>query len=291
MIISYKEFFPSRALAPYVENYWYQVFDGEQGEVSPAQVCLPLGMVQIIVHVFQQDCEVQVANGWQRLPDAFFVGIYKDAVTWRSKGHSICFGVNLKPEIFVRLFNVPAAELFNDFTDVGNFMNPGINEMAQRMYGVSDADELVLIAESALLQRISKSKLQQHYLDHAATLIREAKGNISIESLCKDLYVSERQLQRSFREVLGTSPKTYTRIIRFRNVYQHVLHAENKKIPWASLSYDFGYADQAHFSRDFKEFSGVNPSLVSEKNGYFYQLSTDIYAQKNVPPSDITEQS
>lgn len=289
MIISYKEYLPSLALKPYVENYWCQVFDGSADVESPIQVCLPLGMVQIIIHTLQQDCQVQAGAGWQRLPDAFFVGIYKDAVSWKSRGYSVCFGVNLKPEIFVRLFNVLPAELFNDYTDVGNFMNPGINEMAHRMYGLSDPEELVLIAESALLQRISKSKMRQHYMDHAAAIIREAKGNITIESLCKDLYVSERQLQRSFRGVLGTSPKTYTRIIRFRNVYQHLMHAEQKKISWASLSYDYGYSDQAHFIRDFKTFSGVKPSLVPERAGNFYQLSTDIYAQKSTTPSDSIE--
>ncbi|MDF2191455.1 helix-turn-helix transcriptional regulator [Paraflavitalea sp. CAU 1676] len=288
MIISYKEFLPSVALQPYVENYWYQVFDGDAAEDSPAQVCLPLGMVQIIIHVYQQDCRVLVDGNWQKLPDAFFVGIYKDAVTWRTKGCSVCFGVNLKPEIFARLFNVPAAALFNDYTDIGNLMNAGITEMAERMYGVTNAAELILIAESSLLQRIGHSRQRGHYLDQAASIIRESKGNISIESLCKDLYVSERQLQRSFRDVLGTSPKTYTRIIRFRNVYRHVRHSAEKKISWASLSYDYGYADQAHFIRDFKEFSGVNPTLI-EKNGAFYQLSTSIYSNKYTTTSSITE--
>lgn len=289
MVIAYNEFLPSLALQPFVENYWYQVFDGDAGEESPVQVCLPLGMVQIIIHVHQQDCRVLVDGRWQKLPDAFFVGIYKDAVTWRTSGWSVCFGVNLKPEIFARLFNVPAAALFNDYTDIGNLMNAGINEMAERMYGVTDAAELVPIAESVLLQRVGKAGKRVHYLDQAASIIRESKGNITIESLCKDLHVSERQLQRSFRDVLGTSPKTYTRIIRFRNVYRHVRHAAEKKISWASLSYDYGYADQAHFIRDFKEFSGVNPTLMGEKNGTFYQLSTSIYAHKYTTSSSIIE--
>ncbi len=278
MIISYKEFRPSEPLQPFVENYWYQVFDGDVREESPAQVCLPLGMTQIIIHVHQQDCHAFFNEAWQSLPHAFFVGIYKDAVTWKTKGYSVCFGINLKPESLVQLFNVPAAAIFNDYTDVDNFRNPGIDEMAGRMYGQEDPAVLINIAETCLLKRLKDVQSSKHYLQYAAEIIRQQKGNISIESLCRNLYVSERQLQRSFRDALGTSPKTYTRIIRFRNAYRHLRQAEEKKIAWASLSFDCGYADQAHFIRDFKEFSGVSPTLVADKEGPFYQLSTAIYA-------------
>ncbi|WP_315815056.1 helix-turn-helix domain-containing protein [Paraflavitalea speifideaquila] len=84
-------------------------------------------------------------------------------------------------------------------------------------------------------------------------------------------------MQRSFRDTLGASPKTYTRIIRFRNAYRQVIQTAHKKISWAHLSLDHGYADQAHFIRDFKAFAGVSPSLIIEREGPFYQLSTPIF--------------
>lgn len=277
MIIVYNEFRPSDALQPYVENYWLQVFDGDSTEESPYQVCLPLGMVQIIVHVNQPDCRLSQGGDWQPLPSALFAGVYNNSVTWKTKGYAVCFGINFKPESLTRLFRIPAAALFNDYTDVGNFQDAAIDEMVDRMYGVEEAAQLIRIAENCLLEKLKKIHWRQQYWQQAAELIRQAKGNISIESLCKDLYISERQLQRSFRDTLGASPKTYTRIIRFRNAYRQVRHTSHKKISWASLSYDYGYADQAHFIRDFKEFSGVSPSLIVDREGPFYQLSTDLF--------------
>lgn len=274
MIISYQEFRPSPALQPYVENYWLQVFDGMATEESPQQVCLPLGMAQIIVHTHAQDCFGYFDNTWQRLPDAFFVGVYKDAVTWKTMGHSVCFGMNLKPECLLHLFQVPASVLFNDYTDISNFLNRKINTLAERMYGISDAAELIRISEAYLTSRLKHIAAERSYVTEATQLIRQAKGNISVEDLCRNLYVSERQLQRSFKDALGTGPKTYTRIIRFRNAYQHVKQAKHEKVSWASISYDFGYSDQAHFIRDFKEFSGTVPSLLIEDDCQFYQLST-----------------
>ena len=272
MVISYQEFKPSEVLCPYIENYFMLVFQGDNNEESPLQRCLPLGMAQIIIHTYQQDCLGYFNNEWQRMPDALFVGIYKDVVTWKTYGYSVCFGITLKPESLMHLFKVPAAALFNNYTDISSFLNKRINDLAEQMYGINDTAKLIGISEEFLLNRLKSVKAERSYVDEASKIIRHVKGNISIDSLCKKLYISERQLQRSFKDMMGTSPKTYTRIIRFRNAYQQIKQANGEKISWTDISYDFGYSDQAHFIRDFKEFSGAVPSLVIQDNCQFYQL-------------------
>lgn len=273
MLITYKEYKPTFLLQPYVENYWYQLFDGATDEFSPLQVCLPLGMTQIIFHINGQQCDVFMNGGWQRLPDAFFVGIYKETVTWRTRGRSVCFGINLKPENLVQLFKVPASALFNDYTDVANFMNARIRSFADQLMDIEDPVRLMHIAEQYLEGRVRQLRFEESCLHHATRLIRDTKGNITVEELCKTLYVTERQLQRNFKDELGTSPKTYTRIIRFRSAYQHLKQTGMQDASWASLSFDYGFADQSHMIRDFKEFSGVNPSKIANTAGPYYQLS------------------
>jgi len=276
MLTSYQEFKPSPALQPYVENYWLLVFDGVPGEESPMQRCLPLGMTQIIIHLHTQDCQLLVNGEWERLPGAFFVGLYKDVVTLKSKGSGATFGLNIRPESLLQLFNVPAAALYNNYTDVSSFLSARLNTFAQQMKGILDPYKLVNIMEAYLLSRLKDMRAERSYITEATNMIRRAKGNISIEALCKNLYVCERQLQRTFKDTLGTSPKVYTRIIRFRNAYQYVRATKAGRLSWASLSYDFGYADQAHFIRDFKEFTGAIPSLVVEDKQQYYQLTTGI---------------
>lgn len=273
MTIAYQEYQPSPHLLPYVENYWFQVFDGDSNEDSPLQTCLPLGMTQIIVHTECQQCYAFFDNDWQKLPDAFFVGIYKDAVTWKTKGYSVCFGITLKPESLMHLFKVPVSTLFNNYTDIDNFLNKKVNTLSQRLFGITDPTELIRISESFLTERLKSVNAERTYIDEATKMIRRAKGNISIEQLCKNLYVSERQLQRSFKDMYGTTPKTYTRIIRFRNAYQHVKLTQKDKLSWADISYDYGYSDQAHFIRDFKEFTGIAPSYMFDDSRQYRQLS------------------
>ena len=102
------------------------------------------------------------------------------------------------------------------------------------------------------------------YTIEAVKLIRSTRGNISMDDVCRQVYVSPRQLQRSFRTTLGTGPKTYMRIIRFRNAFNQIQRLEQHG-GWAGLSYELGYSDQAHFIRDFKEFTGTVPSLLKNK--------------------------
>jgi transcriptional regulator GlxA family with amidase domain len=94
-------------------------------------------------------------------------------------------------------------------------------------------------------------------------LIRQFGGRVSTEELSKKVFVCERQLQRAFRENFGISPKTYSRLVRFNRA--STLLKKPGRLNWADVTYSCGYADQAHFIRDFKAFSGSNPTaLISD---------------------------
>jgi transcriptional regulator GlxA family with amidase domain len=73
----------------------------------------------------------------------------------------------------------------------------------------------------------------------------------------KDFFITERQLERLFKKYIGLSPKFYSRIIRFNHIFQLV---KEKRISWLEITHLSGYFDQSHFIRDFKAFTGEEPS-------------------------------
>ncbi|AKD54060.1 helix-turn-helix transcriptional regulator [Spirosoma radiotolerans] len=270
MSTSYQEFSPSPALQSFVECYWLHDFKTEGRLESPIQRCMPFGALELILHLDDNHAHVLFNDSWQELPQAFFVGLYRDTVQWKAVGTSRKFGIRLKPESLLQLFNVPVASLFNQFTDLETFLGKETNRLTERVYGLPDIQSVIEVAESFLLAQFKNLKGERNYLYEATRLIRQAKGNVSIEALSEHLFVSKRQLERSFKDNFGTTPKLYQRIIRFRNAYESFQQTATTP-NWLDVSYNLGYSDQAHFIRDFKEFSNDVPTLVYHDSDQFFR--------------------
>ena len=275
MNITYQEIKPSAALQPYVDAYWIQSFEGARGEHSPEQFCIPLGMAEIIVTLDDGLYEISVNDQWFALPDIFICGMYPDKVTWRAESNTRKFGVRLKPETLHMLFKAPSSVLYSDYTVLENVVGSEANLLLEQLVEAPDLAAIIACTETFLLKQLNKYKQEHSYVLEAAELIRSSKGNLSIDTVCKSVYVSPRQLQRSFQQAMGLSPKTYQRVIRFRNVYRDMYRKQQTE-SWAGLSYDHGYADQAHFIREFKEFTGFIPTELLSNKTHIHGLAESV---------------
>jgi len=82
------------------------------------------------------------------------------------------------------------------------------------------------------------------------------RGQMPIQSLSDQYFLSSRQFTRAFSEYAGFSPKLFSRLLRF----EHTLSEYgNKDKSLTDIAYDCGYYDQSHFIHEFKEFSGHDP--------------------------------
>jgi len=82
-------------------------------------------------------------------------------------------------------------------------------------------------------------------------------GGISAHDLVSQSGLNRRTFERHFQREIGISPKFYCRIIRFAKIFQHVC---KEKPNWSDISFVAGYYDQSHFIRNFREFTGEEPS-------------------------------
>lgn len=87
--------------------------------------------------------------------------------------------------------------------------------------------------------------------------MRKTIGLERIENLCDELGNSRRQLNRQVTSVTRLSPKAYSRLIRFRAIADQLEHRKVANL--TDLSHQFGYSDPAHFSREFRSFTGESP--------------------------------
>lgn len=115
-----------------------------------------------------------------------------------------------------------------------------------------------------------KSRLFQYYYEenigaypvseltrYTVGAINNSNGSLRIHELADHLHYSERHLSRVFLEHMGISPKNFARIVRFQGVLNAIMDSPDVSLCRCLL--EFGYSDQAHFQREFKQYTGITP--------------------------------
>ncbi len=161
-------------------------------------------------------------------------------------------GIALFPYAIPRLFNVPASEVVNTVAD-GSLFLPGCVGLVEKITRSKNDKERAGLFTKFILENVECAKPGSDMVEIAVRQIVKNHGIISIEKLAKKLDVSRRQFERKFLDSIGLTPKFYSRIIRFESTLLY----PSTSITDIALSH--GYADQAHFIREFREFSGMSP--------------------------------
>ncbi len=79
---------------------------------------------------------------------------------------------------------------------------------------------------------------------------------LRVDDLCERFGVGERTLQRLLHKRIGLGPKW---LIRRRRLQEAADRLRDSGVELAGVAAELGYADQAHFTRDFRRASGLTP--------------------------------
>ena len=80
---------------------------------------------------------------------------------------------------------------------------------------------------------------------------------MSIQEILEKNKLNRRQLERKFAKKVGISPKQLGKVIRLQTALELLTAPEQNSL--TQVAYASDYYDQAHFIKDFKEFTGTNP--------------------------------
>ncbi|MFW6084893.1 MAG: helix-turn-helix domain-containing protein [Gemmatimonadota bacterium] len=127
----------------------------------------------------------------------------------------------------------------------------------ERLLEAADFDERVTLTNRFLLAHRKKPDRRVRLLVAAVEAIVKADGDLRIGDLARRLGVGPSTLRRQFG-ALGMSPKRFACVVRFRRAHEYL--SANPDHGWTDVIGRFGYADQAHFIRDYRRFSGSPPT-------------------------------
>jgi transcriptional regulator GlxA family with amidase domain len=105
----------------------------------------------------------------------------------------------------------------------------------------------------------------------AAEQLRSTAGRKPIAELANEVSLSERQLERLFREHVGTRPKLFARVARMQAALQ-TLSMSPARAACAAAASAAGFSDQPHWVREFRALTGLTPrELLNERRVGFVQ--------------------
>lgn len=254
-------FKPCSVLEPYVGCYWLFVFTGTENEalnLTPKLVTLiPDGGSSIVF-------DINFRNG--RHQECIWGVMDKPVVMYNqhsiSKGEIMTFGVDFKPGGLYPFLNVPMHELVNKSPELEAVSFSIFHELIERVAYAGSVGEQIHVIEAFLLKRLEQANSLKPSVMEALNKIAAASGNIRVNELAGQLFISERSLRRLFHEHVGLSPKTLCRITRLQRVIRHCKNDSHKS--YLIAAYDSGYFDQSHFIKEFKEFCGNTPGQFSK---------------------------
>jgi AraC-like DNA-binding protein len=159
-------------------------------------------------------------------------------------------------EIGLAHFTVsPANELFNQSISLNYIFDKNkVTETEDKLVSAKTDRQRIAIVEQFFLSQL-KDTQQDNLIVEVVKLIYQSKGSIKIRELHEKLFISQSPFEKRFRKLVGTSPKKFASIVRFNNV----LNQLNTEKSLTEICYENNFFDQAHFIKDFKQYTGDTP--------------------------------
>lgn len=235
---------PDTALSPFVESFWML---RNTSDSDKEIIVLPDGRIDLILsHSATEPFHITL-SGLETGPDYATL-----------KAKTLMLAIS---------FKLPAVEYIFGHT-IANIVDYAAHLPADFWdFCAADLDDFELFYRKAARKIISllPQETDSRKLE-LFNLIYESKGALSVSELAQKVYWSSRQIGRYFNQQFGLSLKAYCNILRFRASLEQI--ADGKFFPQSD------FADQSHFIREVKKFSGVSPKeLGRNENDRFIQLS------------------
>lgn len=228
---------PDEALAPYVAHFWWVRWTLEAPRDAET---LP----HPSVHLVFEGGAGEVA------------GVHRRRFVRRLEAQGAVFGVKLRPATFGPILGGSVSSISDRRVPVGAVFGPEGEALARRLDAADRMEDRVALAEAFLRPRLPPLPRELARLRDLVERMAEDRDLLRVEQAATLAGLDVRALQRRFLRFVGVSPKWVLQRYRMHEAAER-LQADAPSL--AALAAELGYADQAHFARDFKAAVGRTP--------------------------------
>jgi AraC-like DNA-binding protein len=240
---------PAEDLSWCVERHWQVAWDLPAGRRAVSQV-LPHPCVNV---VFDRG-ELMVA------------GIGREVFSYPLSGSGRVYGVKFRPAGFRPFFGADLTELGVQ-TLPASLVWAGADELAAALRAASGFDERIRLTEEFLRGLDVPPDPVVEQLSHTVFALLTDPTVQRVTDVCGLLGVEQRTLQRLFRSYVGVTPHWVLKRGRLHSAAERIAEQATAPdpLPWARVAAELGYADQAHFIRDFRAAVGETPARYAAR--------------------------
>jgi AraC-like DNA-binding protein len=248
----YREVLPDRRLRHALKCYWFL-----SGRIEPQEHdrILPDGCCELIFHCGDQFTQ-QLDERQLEQPRTLLIGPTTRAVVVRPGRMVDVIGVRFRPGGAALLGGAPARELRDRALDAHAAGVQLPRDLLERIADAQSDRERTAVLDGVFSHQFTRTHLDQRMLALQYCIVAGG-GEVRTRFLAEAAGLSTRQLQRRFLQATGVTPKLLSRLVRLQRA---LTVGQQRGSTLASVAAAAGYADQAHFTRDFREFAGVSPS-------------------------------
>lgn len=252
---------PSPTLQPFVQQLWWNETSGSP--TGSREHVLPTGQMHLVfrlsgpaLRLFKGDQDLQ----GQTLRDPVVGGARSSFYVKELAAPVISIGAQLRPGAAQALFGVSAAELAGRHTSLCDLWGSRAHAVFDRLATAPTPQQQLQILQALLAERLPSVK----GLHPAVAQALAAGHGQRVEDWVRSSRYSHRGFISIFRQATGLSPKRYVRLMRFQKLLAALRTCPEDRLTQLALL--TGYSDQAHMTREFREFAGLTPMQYRQQS-------------------------
>jgi AraC-like DNA-binding protein len=255
MELNPKVFEPHFELTEFVKRYW--TLDGKKENTPLKNTIVPDGTMKLIFHYGDTYKHHAPSGQVTLLPKCFLIGQLTQPYVIEPVGVTGSFVVQFKPNGFLPFTTIPIKELENTAISLDELFGESGKKLGEQILNAKSTSERIQIIEPFLLGELANKKTIDSIVKSTVETIFNTNGKFSVNEFSKSNNISRRQLARKFSSTIGLSPKQLAKTIRIQATLKTLLNEEHTSL--TDLAYENEYFDQAHFIKEFREFTGLTP--------------------------------
>jgi AraC-like DNA-binding protein len=258
----YNQYEPPGVLQSFIRCFWS--LEAPQQSIEEKQRIVPDGCMEMIFH-YGDPYKQYFQDGTSILqPRCFVFGQITSPLEIAPTGISGIVAARFQPDGFIPFSSYPLLQMENKAVPLSELFGNETAELEKNIiHAISNKERIDLIT-AFLLENLQTPEAADRITKTSIETLLQSNGIMDVDELAGHLRINRRQLERKFSAAIGLSPKQFSKVIRLQATLKTM--QQKKYTTLTSLAYENGYYDQAHFIKDFKEFTGFSPRQFYAEN-------------------------